>query len=441
MQAGVSVDRAAVLPRSPVQIDQHRRRAAVSAVIGNVLEWFDFATYAFLAGIIAANFFPKGNDRVALLSTFAAFGIGFAARPLGALFFGRLGDTKGRRIALLIAMPMMGVGTLLMGLIPSYAAVGVAAPGVLVLGRLMQGFSAGGELGNAVAFLVEWAPPKRRALFSSLQQCSTIGGTLLGSGVAALLTSVLSPTALESWGWRIPFIFGGLVIAPLGWYLRRSIEETPIFEQVAADPAVTRSIVEPGGSSWLSGAQTLGLSIVWTVSFYVFLSYLPSFLPKHTGVSPATALWANTAGLMVMLVAIPCWGCLSDRFGRKPFLLTAAAAFVVLPYPVFTLLSGAAPAALVFGVLMGAGLLIGVFAGVGPATMSELFATRARTTGMSVGYGFATAIFGGFAPFISAWLIDQTGSPIAPAFYVIAAGAVSMAVIATLRETAHEALR
>lgn len=414
------------------------RRAAVATIVGNSLEWFDFATYAFLATVIAKYFFPAGDPTLALLSTYAAFGLGFVARPLGALFFGRLGDRRGRRLALLIAMPLMGLGTLAIGLIPSYAAIGIAAPIALVVCRLIQGFSAGGELGNAVVFLSEWAPPKRRGLFSSFQQFSTIGGTLLGSGAAALLNSTLAPAALESWGWRLPFIFGGLVIAPLGFYLRNKVEETPVFEKTAMASVPTSSRGEQ--SPWIVGARLVGVVVVWTVSYYVFLNYLPTFLQRNAGISASTALWANTVGLLVMMLAIPAWGHLSDIVGRKPPMLIAAACFIVIPYPVFSLLvSGASPTSVVL-VQVGVGLIIAIFAGIGPALMSEMFPTRLRTTGVSVGFGLSTAIFGGFAPFISAWLIDRTGSPLSPVFYVIAAACVSTLVIATLRETVRDEL-
>ena len=421
---------------SPTQSTSSKaRRAAIATVVGNSLEWFDFATYAFLATIIAKYFFPAGDPSLALLSTYAAFGLGFVARPLGALFFGRLGDRRGRRLALLIAMPLMGLGTLA---IPSYAAIGIAAPIALVVCRLIQGFSAGGELGNAVVFLSEWAPPKRRGLFSSFQQFSTIGGTLLGSGAAALLNSTLAPAALESWGWRLPFIFGGLVIAPLGFYLRNKVEETPVFEKTAAASLPTSGRGEQ--SPWIVGAKLVGVVVVWTVSYYVFLNYLPTFLQRNAGISASTALWANTLGLLVMMVAIPAWGHLSDIVGRKPPMVIAAACFILIPYPIFSLLvSGVSPTTVVL-VQVGVGLIIAIFAGVGPALMSEMFPTRLRTTGVSVGFGLSTAIFGGFAPFISAWLIEKTGSPLSPIFYVIAAACISTCVIATLRETVRDEL-
>jgi MHS family proline/betaine transporter-like MFS transporter len=415
-----------------------RARAVVATVIGNTLEWFDFAAYAFFAALIGRHFFPAGNDAVTLLSSFAVFGVGFVARPLGAVFFGRLGDTRGRKLALLISIPLMGVGTLIVGLSPSYASIGLLAPILLVLGRILQGFSAGGELGNAVAFLVEWAPSHRRGLFSSLQQCSVIFGTLLGSGSAALLTSFLTPENLESWGWRVPFLVGGLVIAPLGLFLRRKVEESPVYEDAAPIPP-TRSA--RSASPWRLGAKTIAVTSAWVVSYYVFLIYLPTFLPKHAGVSSSTALWASTAGLAAMMISIPLYGHLSDRIGRKPPLLVAALVCIVAPYPVFVLLVGGAPLWAVYLVSVVAGAVVGVFAGIGPALMSEMFPTRMRTTGVAVSFGLATAILGGFAPFLSTWLIDATGSPVSPTLYVIAAALVSTAAIFTLRETAHQPLR
>lgn len=413
-----------------------RVRAVVATVLGNALEWFDFAAYAFLAALIGRHFFPPGNETVTLLSSFAVFGVGFVARPLGAIVFGRLGDRHGRKLALMIAMPLMGVGTLIVGLTPSYATIGIAAPILLVVGRVLQGFSAGGELGNAVAFLFEWAPPRRRALYSSLQQCSVVFGTLLGSGSAALLSNTLSPADLEAWGWRVPFLVGGLVIAPLGIFLRRKVEESPVYEGAALQSDARPAAASP----WLLGAKTIGLTGAWVVSYYVFLIYLPSFLPKHAHVSAAHALWASTAGLAAMMVSIPAWGLLSDLIGRRPLMLIASVLCIVTPYPAFMLLLNSPSLAQVFLVSIAAGVLVGMFAGVGPAAMSELFPTSQRTTGVSISFGLATAILGGFAPFLSTWLIGATGSPLSPTLYVIAAALVSTATAVKLRETAYTRL-
>jgi len=381
-----------------------RLRAVAATVIGNALEWFDFAAYAFFAALIGRHFFPSENDMAALLSSFAVFGVGFVARPLGAIVFGRLGDRRGRKLALLIAMPLMGVGTLIVGLTPSFAAIGIAAPVLLVIGRILQGFSAGGELGNAVAFLIEWAPPRRRALYSSLQQCSVIFGTLLGSASAALLSSALSPADLEAWGWRVPFLIGGLFIAPLGLFLRRRVEETPVYKNAATQAQMQQTPV----AAWRLGLKTIGLTGAWIVSYYVFLIYLPSFLPKYANVSAADALWASTAGLTAMMLSIPAWGLLSDVVGRRPPMLAAAILCVVAPYPTFMLLLNAPSLVQVFLVVIAAGLLVGVFAGVGPAVMSELFPTSLRTTGVSVSFGLATAILGGFAPFFGIQALTMT---------------------------------
>jgi MFS transporter, MHS family, proline/betaine transporter len=417
-------------------ISSKTSRAVTAAVVGNVLEWFDFGTYAFLATVIAKAMFPAGNDFAAMLGTFGAFGLGFAARPLGAIVFGWLGDKKGRKWTLTFVMPLMAVATLLMALIPSYASIGLAAPVLLVAARMLQGFSVGGEIGNAVAYLVEWAPPNRRGFYGSFQQCSTLGGMLLGSGAAALMTTLLSPQAMADWGWRVPFVVGALVIGPIGWIIRRRSDETPAYEQAAgaAPQTATRAPA-------LLGLQACGLVIVWTVSLYVLLNYLPSFTTKYVGMHPSMALWLNTAGLVAMTASIPFWGALSDRVGRKPVYAFGCVAFLVLPYPIFHLMLAYKAAWIVGLAQVIGGVLIGIFSGVGPAVLSELFPTRIRTTWMSIGYGIANAVFGGFAPMISIALIQMTGSPVSPAFFVMLAALLSTIAVATIEETAHAPLQ
>lgn len=410
--------------------------AVVATVIGNSLEWFDFSTYAFFAVVIGREFFPASSSVLSLMDTFAAFGMGLLARPLGAIFFGRLGDRRGRRYALLISIPLMGLGTVMMGAIPAYRSIGMTAPLLLILGRLVQGFSAGGEVGSAMAFLSEWAPPNRRALYSSLQQFSTVLGTMLGSGCAALITTHLPGTDLSRWGWRVPFIAGGLIVAPVGLILLSKVQETPIFANAPAIPATAQATRRP----WAAGAQAVALSTAWVVCFYIYLIYLPSFLTRYAGLSAATALSANTAGLAAMVISIPLSGALSDRLGRRPPLLAAALASLAIAYPVFDLLVHHPPTPLVYAIFIGTGILSGIFAGVVPATMSELFPTLLRTTGVSVSFGISTAIFGGFSPFIATGLISLTKSSVSPAYYLIAASLLSTATILCLRETAHTTL-
>jgi MFS family permease len=411
------------------------RQAVGAAVIGNVLEWYDFAVYAFVAIYISRKFFPPGDEVSALLSTFLAYGLGFLARPLGAIVIGRIGDTRGRKAALLLTILLMAIGTVLIGVLPGFATIGYLAPLLLVVARLLQGFSAGGEWGSSTAFIVEWAPPAERGYYGSFQQTSVVTGLLLGSGVAALLNTVMTPAEMGSWGWRIPFLLGGL-IGPVGLYMRRRIDESPAYARITATPAAAHE----KGETWLLAARAFGFTIVWTVCFYVLLNYMPTYTQKFMNLSASQALWANTIGLFVLVAAIPVMGKLSDRIGRKPLLLACCAAFIVLPYPIFSfLVSGASYGALVAVQILFA-VLISMFSGPGPAAIAEIFPTRTRSTWMTSGYALAVAIFGGFAPYISVWLIDRFGSPLAHTFYLIAAAIVSTVVIWTMRETAHEDL-
>jgi MHS family proline/betaine transporter-like MFS transporter len=410
------------------------RRAVAAAVAGNVLEWYDFAIYAYMATIIAKKFFPAGDEVGSLLSTFAAFGIGFVARPLGGIVLGRLGDVRGRKSALLITIALMAAGTVMIGLTPTYDSIGVSAPALVVCARLLQGFSAGGEWGGSTAFIVEWAPEGRRGLYGSLQQSSVAVGLLLGATIAALVGLALPPDAMDSWGWRVPFLLGA-VIGPVGLYMRRHIGETPAFS--AATQAATAQ------SEWplLLAARAFGFTVVWTVSYYTVLAYMPTFLQKHAGVARGQSLWYTAAGLLLLAVAAPVSGRVSDRIGRKPLLLAACAGCAVLPYPLFgAIVSHPQPQVVLLSQLALA-LAIALFSGPGPAAIAEIFPTGQRATWMSTGYSLAVAIFGGFAPFIATWLIDRTGNPVAPAFYLIAAALVSMLAIAPMQETARAPLR
>ena len=412
------------------------RRAVTAAVIGNVLEWYDFAVYAYVAVYIAKNFFPQGDPVTALLATFLTYGLGFVARPLGGIILGRVGDTHGRKTALLITIALMAIGTVMIGILPSYAAIGVAAPLLLLIARLLQGFSAGGEWGSSTAYIVEWAPAGQRGWYGSFQQTSVVAGLLLGSGIAALFTTILTTEQMDSWGWRIPFLLGG-ILGPVGLWMRRTIDETPAYKKVAATPV---SAAENQTSPWLMAGRAFGFTIVWTVCFYVLLNYMPTWSRQYLKITPAAALWANTIGLLVLMLFIPVMGKLSDKYGRKPLLLACCVAYIVLPYPIFSYLVGGASYTELILVQILFAILISMFSGPGPAAIAEIFPTRTRSTWMTSGYALAVAIFGGFAPFISVWLISTFNSPIAHSFYLIAAAIVSTIVIWTLRETAHEPL-
>jgi MHS family proline/betaine transporter-like MFS transporter len=418
--------------------DQAKSRQAVTAaVIGNVLEWYDFSVYAFVAVILSRKFFPPGDEVTALLSTFLAYGLGFVARPLGGIVIGRIGDTHGRKTALLITIAMMAIGTVLVGILPTYAAIGIAAPLLLVAARLMQGFSAGGEWGGSTAYIVEWAPAGKRGLYGSFQQLSVVAGLLLGSAVAATFNSVFTPEQMDAWGWRVPFLLGG-ILGPVGLWMRRTIDETPAYKKAIATPVPAAA---GEATPLVMAARAFGFTIVWTVCFYVLLSYMPTYTQKFLKISASAALWANTIGLLVLMVFIPVMGALSDKIGRKPLLLACCIAFIVVPYPLFSFLVGGASYTQLILVQIVFAILISTFSGAGPAAIAEMFPTRTRSTWMTTGYALAVAIFGGFAPLISVYLIDRFDSPLAHVFYLIAAAIVSTIVIATLRETAHEELR
>ena len=419
-----------------MDIPQDKTRQAVSAaVIGNVLEWYDFAVYGFVAVILSRKFFPPGDEVTALLSTFLAYGLGFVARPLGGIILGRIGDTHGRKLALLITIALMAGGTVLIGILPTYAAIGIAAPLLLVAARLLQGFSAGGEWGGSTAYIVEWAPADKRGLYGSFQQLSVVAGLLLGSAVAAIFSTVLTPDQMDGWGWRVPFLLGG-ILGPVGLWMRRTIDETPAYIKAVAKPGPVTDTTSP----WIMAARAFGFTIVWTVCFYVLLAYMPTYTQKYVKISASAALWANTIGLLALVVFIPIMGAVSDRIGRKPLLLACCIAYIVVPYPAFHyLVSGASYGGLIAVQIVFA-ILISMFSGAGPAAIAEMFPTRSRSTWMTTGYALSVAIFGGFAPFISVYLIEKFNSNLAHTYYLIGAAIISTIVIAMLRETAHEPL-
>ena len=408
------------------------KTAIPAAVIGTVLEWYDFAVYAYVAGIIASQFFSKQNPTSGLLSTFAAFGLGFVARPLGGIVIGRMGDASGRKPALMLTFVLMAIATAAIGVIPGYASIGVLAPVLLVLLRLAQGFAAGGEWGSSTAFITEWAPEGRRGFLASLQQTSVVGGLLLGSGVTALLNTIFSPADMQSWGWRIPFLLG-ILLLPVGIYMRQNVGETPAYHERRNETPATSTL-------WSCAWTAFGFTILWTVAFYILLAYMPTFTQKYGGLTPATSLWSNTIGLFVAAAAIPIMGGWSDRMGRKPLLLVAGIGFLVLTYPLFTIITTHPGFGVIILIQIVFALLIGFYSGAGPAAIAELFPTLGRSMWMSTSYSLAVAIFGGFAPFIATYLIAKSGSPLAPTYYLIASAIVTTIVFLRLRETAFAKL-
>jgi MFS transporter, MHS family, proline/betaine transporter len=422
---------ASVLAAPTAHAADQSKKAVLAAAIGNFLEWYDFGVYGYLAALIAAKFFPGSDPTASLLAAFAAYGVGFLARPLGGIVIGRLGDTKGRKAALVLTIFLMAFGTVGLGLLPSYETIGVWAPVLLVVLRLVQGLAVGGEWGTSTAFMVEWAPQDRRGLYGSFQQVSTAGGSLLGSGVAAIMTSSFSQAAMLDWGWRVPFLVG-IVLLFVGAYLRANVDETPSYQasrQTAAD--------QPATGGFPLGATAFGFTIFWTIAYYTLLVWVPSFTQRFAGLTPSQALWSNTIGLIAMVCAVPLWGALSDKVGRKPLLMASAISIGVLAYPLFSLMAGGGGFAVVLPIQILFGVLLALYSGAGPAAISEIFPTHLRSTWMTSGYALSVAIFGGFAPFIATWLVQATGSPVSPTYlYLVPSAVISLLVIWSLKETA-----
>lgn len=406
------------------QIHPQTWRAVISSSIGNALEWFDILIYGAFAVVIAKLFFPTDNDTVSLLLTFATFGVSFFMRPLGAVILGAYSDRVGRKAALTVSILLMTIGTALIAFMPTYSSIGLWAPAGIVLARLIQGFSAGGEFGSSTAFLVEHAP-HRRGFFSSWQVASQGLSLLLAAAFGAGLNGWLTVEQLHAWGWRIPFLFG-LLIGPAGLYIRRHLEESPEFATAERTETPLRDMFTHQKERLLIGT---GCVIMATVSVYLAL-YMPTYAIKQLGMPAWSSYAATLISGFIMMVASPLVGQLSDKYGRTPFMLASSVLFVLMTYPMFVFLTGnptffnLVMLQIVIGVLMTA-----YFASM-PALLSDIFPVQTRGTGMSLSYNIAVMIFGGFAGLIITWLIQSTGNKLAVSFFVIF-GAV-LSVIATL---------
>ncbi|WP_326548547.1 MFS transporter [Mycolicibacterium sp. ND9-15] len=415
------------------------RKAVTGASIGNAVEWFDFAIYGFLATFIAANFFPVGDETAALLNTFAIFAAAFFMRPLGGFVFGPLGDKAGRQRVLALVILLMSGATVLIGLLPTYGSIGVAAPLLLLLLRCLQGFSAGGEYGGGAVYLAEFATERRRGLTITFMVWSGVLGFLLGSVTVTLLQALLPAGAMESYGWRIPFLIAG-PLGLVGLYIRLRLDDTPHFAELSRSDRVAESpLREAVTTSWRAILQVIGLFIVFNIGYYVVFTFLPTYFIKTLEFSKTDAFVSITLASLVALVLILPLAALSDRIGRRPLLIAGSVAFAVLGYPLFLLLnSGSLVAAIAAHAALAVIEAIYVSAAVSAGV--ELFATTVRYSGFSIGYNICVAGFGGTTPYVVTWLTAQTGSNLAPAWYLIGGAVVSMAAILTLRESASRPL-
>jgi MFS transporter, MHS family, proline/betaine transporter len=412
------------------QLASIRRRAILACAIGNFFELFDFTIYGFFAVAISRAFYPSGS----MYGTFAAFGAAFLMRPVGAIVLGACGDRMGRRAALVVTIGLMAAATGFTGLIPTYQSIGIWAPIALVACRLLQGFSTGGEWGGAAAFLVEYAPPGKRGLTGSWQQVSTQIGSVSGSLSAALLATALTPEDFYAWGWRIPFV-AGFLLGPIGYYLRRKVAETPAFTLAVESRKVERSPL--GIALRIYGTrmlQAFGLSIIGCIANYVFIVYLVSYAINTMKLPASSALACAAAFGIIVMVLTPFVGMLSDRIGRRKLILACALLNLLFDYPLFLLaIDGGTFQTLLLALAINA-VFQSLYTGTIPSILAEMFPTPVRYTGLSVSYGFAVVLFGGLAPLISTWLVEATGNPFAPAFYIMTGGAISAIAILSMKE-------
>lgn len=426
----------AAVPRTPAV----KTRAIIATSIGNMLEWYDFTVYALFAGYIAANFFPGSDPGTQLVETFLFFGLGFVVRPLGAVLIGNFGDRAGRKAALTLTILLMAAGTGIIAFSPTYATIGVGAPLLLLLGRVLQGFSAGGEIGGATAYLLETAEPEKRGRVASWLEASMGMANVLGALTAFTVTAWLSKAEVQAWGWRIPFVFG-LAIAPVGLYLRRSLDETEAFQAEAVrrsreqrpPQAPLLQLFRNHGRSLFVG---FCVAVLWAVAVYVLMIYLPTYVqrPDTFNFSAKQAFGASLIGNIPFVIGCVWFGSLSDRFGRRRSLFVSAALLLLCVLPLFMWLKADPTLPTLIVVQCIVCILVASFVGVAPAALSEIFPTGVRSTGTSLVYNGAFTVFGGFAPMLLTWATQRAGGSLyAPAWYVMLAAGVALIAIPALR--------
>lgn len=408
------------------------RKVVVAGLIGNVMEWYDFAVYGYFASIIGTQFFPSENPAISLISAFGAFAAGFLMRPIGAILFGHIGDTLGRKRVLTLSVLAMAVPTTLIGLLPNFETIGILAPIMIVLLRMMQGLSVGGEYTSSVVFMVERAPENRRSFFGMWSMWGAIFGIMLGSGIGGAVATIFGDETLANWGWRIPFLLGSLV-ALTSYLVRRAMdadEETKKSDSPVKDTFVTH---------YADVIKVILLDIGYAVTFYVAFVYLVTYLKVIDKLPAEEALNINTGSMIILLLLIPLTSYLCDRIGRKPVLVFGYLLLTFGAVPFFAMIHTADLPLIFFGQF---GFVLG-FACVSSAATAanvEMLPAAVRCTSYAVAYNAAIGLFGGVTPMIVTWLVTTTGNPIMPAYWVAGASAISLAVaIFVYKETRHRA--
>ncbi|MCA6107051.1 MFS transporter [Bradyrhizobium cenepequi] len=426
---------------APLVIHEDDVKRAVSATaIGNMMEWFDFGIYSYLAVVLGKVFFPESGSK-GLIYSLAAFALAFLVRPIGGFFFGMLGDQIGRRGVLATTIIMMATATFSIGLIPNYTSIGIWAAILLYVARLVQGFSTGGEYSGASTFITEFAPDRQRGFLASFLEFGTITGFVSGAALVTGLTVALGDAAMVAWGWRIPFLVAG-PLGVIGLFLRFRLSETPAFAEIE-EQAHARSVESRLHEIVFEHSRALllcmALVLALNVTNYLVLTYMPNYLTGTLGYDNAHSLFLNVLTMLAMLAAIPLVGRLGDRVGRRPVLLAACGGYLVLSWPALWLVQQGQMATILAGLLI-LGLCQTLFIGTTPSTLPAMFPTSIRYGGMSIAYNVSASLFGGTAPLMAETLVRVTGNDYMPAYYAMLAALVGLVAVLMMRETAQQPL-
>lgn len=419
---------------------QQRRKARIAGIVGNVVEWYDFALYGYLAAIIGRLFFPSEDPTASLLASYGVFAAGFVMRPLGATVFGWLGDTIGRGRTMLISVAMMALPTIALGLLPDYHSIGFAAPVLLVVIRLVQGLSVGGEFSSSVTYMVETAPEDARGRAGSWANVGSMSGMLLGSGAAAIVTTVFPGDILDNWGWRLPFLFGG-VIGLVAIMLRRHLPQSPHFQAHEASTPSTSPLRQVWTQNRYEAVQAFLFAASYGMAFYLVMVYLPGWLSREAGMVEAQALQVNSALTVAIIPVMVLLAWVGDRWVRRTRLIAFAMAMAAFAaWPLGRLMVDGGIPAMIFGqaILV---LLLAVPLGSAPAIFVELFPSEDRLTGYSISFNLGVGVVGGATPMLATWLIEATGHPLAPAWLMIAAAATAALTLLWMQDRSREPLR
>lgn len=406
------------------------KRTILTGIAGNLMEWYDFAIYGYMVPVLSTLFFPSEDPVASIIATFSAFAAGYFARPVGGVIFGHIGDKYGRKLVLTLSVMLMGISTFAIGLLPVHSQIGASAAVLLVILRILQGMSVGGEYTGSITFVLEHSKPANRGLSTSWIGVGASLGFLIGSGVGTVMMDVFSPEQLHSWAWRLPFL-GGIVIAIAGWIIRRHAPEPPRPKNVPMEEA---PVLVAFRDHWRPMLQVMGLALAVNAGFYMMFVYANSYLTEHMHFSTSRAMAINTINLFILTALIPISGWVSDRVGRKPVLLTGTLALMFLSWPLFWMMHQATDSMILFG-QMGFAFIIALTFGANAAAMSELLPLNVRVSAFSIAYSVCLAIFGGTTPLIAAYLLQRTSDDFSPVWYLISLSVISFIAVLSIRET------